>query len=165
MPLYLFYTMVQKSQKRPKTQIKGVLPKLQNAIFYTFHYSTNGSCYSRQTEPVDEINSSSPRIGTKCWKFGQRTCSGRCREEFGTGVLICYMHGAPIVREPRLAVEKCWKLCHLDSVTWHILEFGNAQRAGKRCVFFICQVILHFSKPSNFGKMSIFRKGIFYHSI
>ena len=23
MPLYLFYTMVQKSQKRPKTQIKG----------------------------------------------------------------------------------------------------------------------------------------------
>ena len=26
MPLYLFYTMVQKSQKWPKTQIKGVLP-------------------------------------------------------------------------------------------------------------------------------------------
>ena len=26
MPLYLFFTMVQKSQKWPKTQIKGVLP-------------------------------------------------------------------------------------------------------------------------------------------
>ena len=26
MPLYVFYTMVQKSQKWPKTQIKGVLP-------------------------------------------------------------------------------------------------------------------------------------------
>ena len=31
MPLYLFYTMVQKSQKWPKTQIKGGGPALNDA--------------------------------------------------------------------------------------------------------------------------------------
>ena len=33
MPLYLFYTMVQKSQKWPKTQIKGGGPALKKKLW------------------------------------------------------------------------------------------------------------------------------------
>ena len=36
MPLNLFYTMVQKSQKWPKTQIKGVLPPIHKSLIQPY---------------------------------------------------------------------------------------------------------------------------------
>ena len=57
MPLYLFYTIVQKSQKRPKTQIKGVLPKLspkRNILHFSLLnkrfllFSASGTCWRNQ---------------------------------------------------------------------------------------------------------------------
>ena len=63
MPLYFFYTMVQKSQKWPKTQIKGVLPYtypnqgggeggtlcLYIVTVHFFKYLKNASSYELET--------------------------------------------------------------------------------------------------------------------
>ena len=50
MPLYFFYTMVQKSQKWPKTQIKGGGPALSKItppsfVNFKFHISSKTDLY------------------------------------------------------------------------------------------------------------------------
>ena len=70
MPLNLFYTMVQKSQKWPKTQIKGVLPQGVQR-----HYYRVGSHLKFQTAQNETFQSVPELSGTYRSSFDVKSIS------------------------------------------------------------------------------------------
>ena len=79
MPLNLFYTMVQKSQKWPKTQIKGGGPALNQPtnFFSSFVHQRQGwvpsyqGCHREETSDVSSEND--PTLTRHCATFSQVT--------------------------------------------------------------------------------------------